>query len=132
VRVFLDSNVLVSAFGTRGLCTDVLRLVLTEHELLTAEAVLEEVERVLTHKFGMPAREMEGVLSFFRENPVESRPKNASSIRNRDPADAWVLASAIAAGADVLVTGDAALVQVHSRVRELKITTPRGFWDLHR
>ncbi len=132
MRVLLDSNVLVSAFGTRGLCADVLRLVLTDHELLTAEIVLEEVERVLIRKFRMPGHEVEVVLSFLREHPVEPRPSEAVSIRIRDPDDAWVLASAIAAGAEVLVTGDAAFLQVQSQFRDLIITTPRGFWDLHR
>jgi len=32
VRVFFDTNVLVSAFATRGLSADLLRLVLTEHD----------------------------------------------------------------------------------------------------
>ena len=35
VRVFFDTNVLVSAFLARGLCADLLRLVLREHSLLT-------------------------------------------------------------------------------------------------
>jgi len=37
VRVFLDTNVLASAFGTRGLCADVLHIILREHELITGE-----------------------------------------------------------------------------------------------
>jgi uncharacterized protein len=132
VKVFLDTNVLVSAFGTRGLCTDVLRLILTEHELLTAEIVLEEVERVLAQKFGMPGHEVERVLAFLREYHVEPRPEMPSSLPVRDPNDRWVLASAIAAGADVLVTGDTALLEIDGKVRQLTITAPRGFWDLHR
>ena len=40
MRVFFDTNVLVSAFLTRGLCADLLRLVLTEHTLVTSEGVL--------------------------------------------------------------------------------------------
>jgi predicted nucleic acid-binding protein len=47
LRGFLDTNVLVSAFATRGLCADVLRHVLTEHELLTGEVVLAELRRAL-------------------------------------------------------------------------------------
>ncbi len=132
MKDFLDTNILVSAFGTRGLCADVLRLVLAEHELHTAEVVLEEVERVLSHKFAMPAQQVESLLSFLREYPVQPRPDRPSSISVRDPDDAWVLASAIAAGADVLVTGDAALLEVDSEVQELTITTPRGFWEMHR
>ena len=42
MRVFLDTNVLASAFGTRGLCADVLRLIMAEHELITGEVVVEE------------------------------------------------------------------------------------------
>jgi len=37
VKVFLDTNVLVSALATRGLCADLLRKVLTEHELLVGK-----------------------------------------------------------------------------------------------
>tara|TARA_Y100000590_G_C15710915_1_gene1010249 strand:+ start:1307 stop:1432 length:126 start_codon:yes stop_codon:yes gene_type:complete len=40
MKVFLDTNVLVSAFATRGLCADVMRVILTEHELLIGEVVL--------------------------------------------------------------------------------------------
>jgi hypothetical protein len=36
VRVCLDTNVLVAAFATRGLCADVLRTVIAEHELVLA------------------------------------------------------------------------------------------------
>jgi len=39
VKVFLDTNILVSGVATRGLCADVIRLVLAEHELITGEVV---------------------------------------------------------------------------------------------
>ena len=39
VRVVFDTNGLVSAFLARGLCADLLRLVLTDHTLLTSEVV---------------------------------------------------------------------------------------------
>ena len=42
MRVFLDTNVLLSAFAARGLCADVFRTVLAEHELITSEFVLGE------------------------------------------------------------------------------------------
>ena len=51
---FLDTNVLASAAATRGLCADVLREVLTSHELVTSAQVLNEFERVLRTKFGIP------------------------------------------------------------------------------
>jgi len=33
MRVFLDTNVLVAAYATHGLCEDVFRVILAEHEL---------------------------------------------------------------------------------------------------
>ena len=51
MKVFLDTNVLVSAFATRGLCADVMRVILTEHELLIGEVVLTELQRILSKKF---------------------------------------------------------------------------------
>jgi predicted nucleic acid-binding protein len=40
VRVFLDTNVLISAFATRGLCAELFRSVIAEHELVLGEVVL--------------------------------------------------------------------------------------------
>jgi predicted nucleic acid-binding protein len=45
VRVFLDTNVLVSAFASRGLCADLLELVLLEHDLVSGQTVLREFTR---------------------------------------------------------------------------------------
>jgi len=37
VKVFLDTNILVSATATRGLCADVLREVLASHQLIVSD-----------------------------------------------------------------------------------------------
>ena len=42
MRVFLDTNVLISAFATRGLGADVVNLVLAEHQLVLGESVLRD------------------------------------------------------------------------------------------
>jgi len=34
VRIFLDTNVLVSAYAARGICVDLVRHIFAEHELL--------------------------------------------------------------------------------------------------
>ena len=54
MRVFFDTNVLVSAFLARGLCADLLRLVLTEHTLVTSEVVLAELSDVLSPRAVYP------------------------------------------------------------------------------
>jgi putative PIN family toxin of toxin-antitoxin system len=129
VRVFLDTNVLVAAFATRGLCADVLRQVLAEHELVTGEVVLAELERVLSRRIGLPKPVVGDILALLRRYPVEPKPKKKPNLPVRDPDDLWVLASALAARADVLVTGDQDLLVVQDRAA-IRITDPRGFWEM--
>lgn len=129
MKVFLDTNVLVSGFATRGLCADVIRLVLAEHELITAEVVIKEVERVLTQKFRLPDETVQDILAFLENQTVQSKPKTTPSVKIRDPDDLWVLSSALAAKADVLVTGDQDLLAVSDKVSGILITDPRGFWN---
>lgn len=130
MKVFLDTNVLVSGFATRGLCADVVRLVLAEHELIVAQVVLDELKRVLKQKIELPAEQIQEILAFLENQTVQPKPKSLSSIPVRDEADQWVLASALAAKADVLVTGDKDLLDVAGEVSDLTITDPRGFWSL--
>jgi putative PIN family toxin of toxin-antitoxin system len=139
MRVFLDTNVLVSGFATRGLSADVVRLLLAEHELLTGEVVLEETRRVLTEKFGVPQEKADQIEDLLRRRHVEPVPDPGSPasdppVEVRDPDDEIVLASAIAAGAEILITGDKDLLDLAGRVEGLKgqsrrMMTPRAFWE---
>jgi putative PIN family toxin of toxin-antitoxin system len=131
VRVFLDTNVLVSAFAARGLCADVVRHVLAEHELLTGEVNLAELRRVLRRRLGAPADTVEAIERLLRDQVVVPRPKRPVDIAVRDPDDAWVLASAVAGKADVLVTGDRDLLDLVGRA-PVQILDARGFWELVR
>ena len=129
MRVFLDTNVLVSGVATRGLSADVVRLLLAEHELLTSEVVLEEIRRVLTEKMGVPEKRVQEIERLLRRHHVEPTSDEEPPVEVRDPDDEVVLASAIAAGADVLVTGDQDLLAVADEVEFLQIMTPRAFWE---
>lgn len=128
MRVCLDSNVLVSGFATRGLAADVVRVTLAEHELLVPEVVLSEVARVLKRKVGLPPVTVAAVEQLLRAQIVVPKPAERSALVVRDPDDAWVLASAVAGGADVLVTGDADLLSV-ANAAPIPILTPRAFWE---
>lgn len=132
MRVFLDTNVLVSGFATRGLCADVIRLVLAEHELIIGKVVLEETRRVLLQKIHLPEPLAAEILAFLETQTVQVQPKATPTIRIRDEDDIMVLASALAAKADVLITGDKDLLEFSDRVSDLLITDPRGFWHLAR
>ena len=131
MRVFLDTNVLAAAFTTRGLCADVVRYVLAEHQLITGDVILDELHDVLSHRFKLPASTTKDILDLLRSQEVVARPKKPGSTPIRDPDDAWVLASAIEGRCDVLVTGDRDLLDI-ADAAPLPILSPRGFWEFVR
>ena len=127
MRIFLDTNVLASALTTRGLCAELFEVVLQSHDLLTAEAVFKELQRILPEKLGQTEAITNGFIALLRaegqvitaEHPLPKLP---------DPDDEAILAAALAGNANVFVTGDKALLNLES-VEGLPIITPRGLWE---
>lgn len=132
MKVFLDSNVLVSAYATRGLCSDLLRVVLTEHELITAEVVLQEVARVLSGKMGVPSGAVDEIVASLRHHHVEPKSSRPPPVPVADPDDARVLAAALDAAAEMLVTGDSDLLKLPASAARIRIVNPRSAWELLR
>ena len=131
MKVFLDTNVLVSAFAARGLCADLFRYLLAEHQVLTGEVNLAELRRVLRDEFDATPAQIDGVTKQLRDQTVVPKPRARPRVRVRDASDEWVLASAIAGEADLLVSGDKDLLAVADRV-SVRILTPRQAWELLR
>lgn len=128
MRVFLDTNVLVSAFTTRGLCSDVLHATLAEHELVLGETVLTELRRVLIRKFGASQDLVVETETFLRREATITSQVAPLDFTSPDPDDTPILGEALAVQADVFVTGDAALLGIGSPHPPL-ILSPRAFWD---
>ena len=127
MRVFLDTNVLIAAFATRGLCADVFRLAATHHTLLVGAPVLIEMRRILETKLRMPAPARNEVLQVLRRFVQVPAAKAPIVLGINDPDDEWVVACAVAASAQVFVTGDKALLGLQ-RVEDMPIISPREFW----
>lgn len=76
-------------------------------ELVIPTTVLDELDRVLRIKLGVPEPRREQIHALLLELcPTPAPPPIVVEARSGDDADDLILASALAAGADVLVTGD--------------------------
>lgn len=128
MRVFLDTNVLASAVATRGLCADVLREVLTSHELVTSPQVLSELKRILRTKFGVAQDLIDDFISLIQQETVLAQPGPLPPVEIDDQDDLPILSAAISGRADAFVTGDKELLDL-SEVENLAILSPRQFWD---
>lgn len=131
IRVCLDSNVLVAAFAARGLCADLLAHVLSEQHLVLPEVVRDETLRVLTEKLRLPPEALDSVVAVLDRCEGADRTDEPSPVTLRDPDDERVLADSVAAGVQILVTGDKDLLVVAEK-SPIPILSPRAFMMLTR
>jgi putative PIN family toxin of toxin-antitoxin system len=129
VRVVLDTNVLVSALITKGTPPDLLYQAWEagSFQLVTSSPQLQELERVFAYEKLRPLitrDEAEALLKTIGAAAlvVEELPDVDLS---PDPADNVILATAIAGGTDLLVTGDRSGLLALKSIRGIPIITPR-------
>jgi len=134
VTVVLDTNVLLAAFATRGLCEAVFEVCLAAHEIVLSEHILKELRRHLRVKFKVPASHADQVIAFLRrslrlrEHAALVKPAKVPASACRDHSDLPVLGTAVAAESDCLVTGDRDLLDL-KEFRGIPILSPRAFHD---
>jgi putative PIN family toxin of toxin-antitoxin system len=128
MKVMLDTNVLASAVATRGLCADVLRAVLAEHELAICPQIISELQRVLKDKFALPRPLVNDFIRLVREGSILCEPGDLPAIKLKDKDDLGILPAAVGGGVNVIVTGDKEM-QMVGMVAGLKIMSPRQFWQ---
>jgi uncharacterized protein len=115
VRAVLDTNVVVSALLWNGVPEQILQLASEgELELATSPALLAELAGILNRpKFAQKLNEKNAspaeIVALYTQiaKAIEATPIEESSLR--DPDDAAVLACALAARVDLIVSGDADL-----------------------
>jgi uncharacterized protein len=131
VKAVFDTNVLVAAFVSEGVCSKLLtRARKRQFHLFISPFILQEFERVLVRKLAVPkgeARDAVRLVSEAAEAVVH--PPELDAPICRDSMDDNVLACSLAAETDYLVTGDADLLDLRS-FRNTLIISPRNFESL--
>jgi len=128
VRAVFDTNVLVAAFVAEGICSRLLtRGRRKQFCLIVCPIILQEFERVLIKKFSATRNETRSALRIVSE-AVHSvvHPSQPVQSVGRDPDDDAILACALEARADYLVTGEEDLLELKG-FKGIRILTPRDF-----
>lgn len=125
IVVVFDTNVFVAAMVAKGLCHEVVVRGLGSCTVATSEPLLDELEHTLRAKFTLgPAG-----ISFLKQLRRRVRivePTLLGSRISRDADDDRVLATAVAAEAAMIVTGDQDLLVI-GRYSDIDIVSPREF-----
>lgn len=130
LRVACDTNVLVSAFIAGGPPSRVIEeAVDCNLDLVLLDPVSVELARILSEKLGFTVERLKGVKALLADIAIGSQPTPSRQPEpvTGDPGDDLILACAVAAEVDLLISGDRKhLLPVgdHQRVR---ILTPQAF-----
>jgi len=121
VRIVLDTNVALSALLWRGTPYQLLDAIRSRGEvrLFTSPALLEELAEVLTRpsatkRLAVIGKSAHEVLLDYVEAVEMVEPEHVPRVVPADADDDQVIAAAIAAGADWIVSGDADLLSMAS------------------
>jgi putative PIN family toxin of toxin-antitoxin system len=128
MKAVFDTNVLIAAFLTEGICAKLLtRARRRDFDLILCDGILQEFKRVLKKKFAASPHEISEVLIILSEATQDIRAK-ADSIAPtcRDLDDDLILACAREVVADYVVTGDEDLL-VLKNFEGISILNPREF-----
>ena len=114
-RVVADTNVLVSAIQFGGKPKQLLDLAVDGHiDLAISEAILDETSRVLRDKFHRTAEELRETDKQLRVLGRIVTPAESVNVIDADPSDDRILECAVAADAEVIVSGDKHLLSLGS------------------
>jgi putative PIN family toxin of toxin-antitoxin system len=130
VRVVLDTNVLLSAIFTRGVCEALLDRCVDSDEvtIVLCEHILKEFAEHARGKFGAPEDKLDEAIAFLGRNSELVVPAPIESAVCPDQVDLPILGAAVAARAVALVTGDNALLALGA-IDGIPILSPRQFYD---
>ena len=128
MKAVFDTNVLVAAFLTEGLCSGLLlRARKQAFDLVLCDDIIREFEGILKKKFKLSSNDLYEITSIISEAASEILDHLIPVPRIcRDPNDDIIIACAIDAAADYIVTGDEDLL-ILKRYKDIIILNPRNF-----
>lgn len=131
MRVVFDTNVLVAAFLTEGVCSKLLmRARKGDFDLLLSTDIIRELDRVLGKKLSLTQSEISDVHAVLLEAVKEVQEKTEPiEPVCRDADDDRILACARQAHAEYIVTGDDDLLVIKTYAGT-QILAPRDFESL--
>jgi putative PIN family toxin of toxin-antitoxin system len=124
VRIVFDTNVLFSAFVAHGVCAGLYEECLQRAQIVVSPDILGELEEKMLAKAGLTAAETREVIRAVRADAEIAKATPLVKPVCRDADDDLILAAALAAEANAIVTGDRDLL-VLKRFKGIPILNPR-------
>ena len=129
MKIIFDTNVILAAFLTEGLCYKVLNRCIGNFEIIISNWIIREVTEKLKIKFNVPSSQIQSVTRFIKNYFIHIEPSGEIPDICRDKDDNNVIHLAEFSKADIIITGDKDLLDI-GVYKKCKIISPRQFWEL--
>ncbi|MDE0838186.1 MAG: putative toxin-antitoxin system toxin component, PIN family [Kiritimatiellae bacterium] len=129
MMLVLDTNVLIAAFISHGVCSELLEHCVINHDVVLSKFILDELKTKLTAKFKFTNRDASSVVSLLKSRCSVVRTQALPSPVSRDPDDDNIIATALSGSCDCIITGDKDLL-VLKKTGDILIVSPNSFWEI--
>jgi uncharacterized protein len=129
-RIVIDTNIWLSALYFSGKPAKIVRLVEDQKLIsITSSFILKELQDKMTIDFSTPSFAANAIIDYIG-SMSEAVPLKGIYFNLRDPADNYVLETAVAGKCDYLVTGDRDLLDVKKH-NKIQIVNAKEILDMH-
>ena len=129
MRIILDTNVIIAAFSSRGLCSALFELCIAKHEIIISEHIINELKKNLSQKIKLTDNRINKIIEYLRLYCKVCKYKKLNQKISRDKDDDEILALGKYNKVEYIITGDKDLL-VLKKYEDTSIFNPREFWEL--
>ena len=130
MRILFDTNVLIAGLISHCVCYDIIQYAIQNHEIITSQYIINEFREKLKSKFKFSEDDIdEAAESLFEKFNKHEIPNTEINIIFKDKDDIPILATAINAKCDYLITGDKDLIEL-AKINNCKIIKPADLWKI--
>jgi uncharacterized protein len=129
MRLVIDTNVLIAAFISHGVCNELFEHCVLNHDVVLSKFILDELKDKLTNKYKFTTREANAVVILLKSRCPIVATQTLPSPVSRDPDDDNVIATAISGNCECIITGDKDLLDL-KKAGDILIISPNQFWEI--
>jgi putative PIN family toxin of toxin-antitoxin system len=129
MRLVLNSNVIIAAFATQGICLSLLEHCLYAHNIFFSEDLLKEISIKLQTKIKVPKQLVREIISFLKNHATTVSPRQLEQNICRCPNVDNVISLAMTVKSDYVISGESDLMALKQH-KSVTVLSPRDFWKV--
>jgi len=128
MKIVFDTNVLIAAFISHGVCSELFEHCIRCHKIIASKFILTEFSDKLISKFKFSKYEVSKATQLLLSRIVIMTPLNLERTVCRDPKDNFILGTALKGKCRCIISGNKDLL-ILKKYKGIDIISPQNFWN---